>query len=118
MAKKSASSSTARRQRALARAERLVGDLVDGDTLSLQEPPERTMGLQDSSEPTLIQRIAEAIASDDHDDSDDIQYWYQRATEAEQRAIDRIFLHLCGWKLRSLINPRRVDPNYRPFEGV
>jgi hypothetical protein len=70
----------------------------------------------------IQQAVADAINSDcDYDGDDHLEYWYTQASEDQQRAIDRVFIQLCGWTLRTLIatngNPTSDDrdPTYNPF---
>jgi hypothetical protein len=63
---------------------------------------------------TLAQRIAAAIETDSDDESAGAVWWYQRATIPEQKAIDRIFIHLTGWSLQTLIAGQE-QRTYHPF---
>jgi hypothetical protein len=69
-----------------------------------------------TTELPLVERIKEALMTDEEDWSDEVRYWYQEASREEQRAIDRVFIALCGWGLHTLLNEGREDPGYRPFD--
>ena len=54
----------------------------------------------------LIEKIYEEMSTDS--DSDDkqaeiLQNEYMAATVDQQKAIDRVFIALCGWSLKTLI---------------
>lgn len=66
---------------------------------------------------TLVDKIADAIESDDEVRSDlslEIKKEYAAADKATKKAIDRIFIHLCGWSLDTLIHGQE-NINYNPF---
>jgi hypothetical protein len=70
---------------------------------------------------TLVERIKAAMDSDMDDCSENLQWWYDNSTDAEQRAVDRAFTFLCGWSLKTCIRATGEpthddeDPDYDPF---
>jgi hypothetical protein len=68
----------------------------------------------------LIERLMAALDTDEEDREKSIERaaWnYEKATPDQQRAIDRIFICLCGWSLRTLLSGAEEDPApaYNPF---
>ena len=41
---------------------------------------------------------------------------YVEATVDQQKAIDRVFIALCGWSLRTLIKGHKATESYNPFK--
>jgi hypothetical protein len=37
------------------------------------------------------------------------------ATTDQQKAIDRVFIALCGWSLKTLIEGEKTTESYNPF---
>lgn len=51
----------------------------------------------------LVAQVARAILSDDDDQSEQLAEVYLTGTEAQKDALDRAFICLCGWSLKTLI---------------
>jgi hypothetical protein len=58
---------------------------------------------------SVISRIAEAIASDDDDQSERLVNDYNHATKEQQQAIDDALICICGWSLSTLIKQAKHD---------
>ena len=41
---------------------------------------------------------------------------YMEATADQQKAIDRVFIALCGWSLRTLIKGHKATESYNPYK--
>ena len=55
----------------------------------------------------IVEKILESIETDDSNtesESETIQLLYESATDKEKQKIDMIFISLCGWSLKTLIN--------------
>lgn len=53
---------------------------------------------------SLVSRIAEAIASDDDDQSERLIETYKAASKTRKAAIDDIMICLCGYSMPTLID--------------
>ena len=40
---------------------------------------------------------------------------YKEATVDQQKAIDRVFIALCGWSLKTLIEGNEATESYNPY---
>jgi hypothetical protein len=40
---------------------------------------------------------------------------YETATVDQQKAIDRVFIALCGWSLKTLIEGHEATESYNPY---
>ena len=66
----------------------------------------------------LIEKIYEemTIDSDGNDKQAEIlQNAYAEATVDQQKAIDRGFIALCGWSLKTLIEGHEATETYNPY---
>ena len=66
----------------------------------------------------LIEKIYEEMSTDsDRDDkqAEILQYEYTTATVDQQKAIDRVFIALCGWSLKTLIEGHEATESYNPY---
>jgi hypothetical protein len=66
----------------------------------------------------LIEKIYKEMTTDS--DSDDnqaeiLQNEYMKATVDQQKAIDRVFIALCGWSLKTLIEGEEAAGSYNPY---
>jgi hypothetical protein len=52
---------------------------------------------------TLVELIQNRIQTDDSDESSQLRELYQRTSARKRAAIDNAFIHLCGWRLQTLI---------------
>jgi hypothetical protein len=67
----------------------------------------------------LIQKVYEEMTTDDYDDdkqSTILKNEYIEATVDQQKAIDRVFIALCGWSLKTLIEGHEVTNSYNPYQ--
>ena len=58
-------------------------------------------------EQTLIDKVEKAMSSDDEDreyESEILLTTYEEATTEEKAKIDKCFIALCGWSLKTLID--------------
>lgn len=54
----------------------------------------------------IIQEVLSHIQSDDVntvDESARLEYFYNKSTPAERKAIDVAFTYLCGWQLSTIL---------------
>lgn len=58
---------------------------------------------------TLISRIAEAIATDDDDQSERLVETYKAASKTRKAAIDDVMICLCGYSMPTLIEQAKED---------
>jgi len=66
----------------------------------------------------LIEKIYEEIStnSDGNDKQAEIlQNEYAEARVDQQKAIDRVFIALCGWSLKTLIEGHKATESYNPY---
>jgi hypothetical protein len=67
----------------------------------------------------LIQKIFEEISTDTEGDdkqSTILKNEYIEATVDQQKAIDRVFIALCGWNLKTLIEGHEATNSYNPYQ--
>jgi hypothetical protein len=66
----------------------------------------------------LIEKVFEEISTDE-DNSDTqseiMEREYLEATVNQRKAIDRVFIALCGWSLKTLIEGHETD-SYNPYK--
>ena len=41
---------------------------------------------------------------------------YMDATEDQKKAIDRVFIALCGWSLKTLVEGHEATESYNPYK--
>ena len=66
----------------------------------------------------VIERVRIALNTDEEATTRDgqrIADEYSMASPEGQRLLDRVFIELCGWSLRSLLLGREIDPSYNPY---
>jgi hypothetical protein len=66
----------------------------------------------------LIEKIYEEMSTDsDGNDkqAEILQNEYTAATVDQQKAIDRVFIALCGWSLKTLIEGHEATESYNPY---
>lgn len=51
----------------------------------------------------LVAHVSKAIFSDDDDQSDMLADIYLQAEEAEKAVLDKAFICLCGWSLKTMM---------------
>lgn len=52
----------------------------------------------------LVAQVSKALFSDDDDQSEMLAGIYLNANQAEKDILDRAFICLCGWSLRTLMD--------------
>lgn len=57
---------------------------------------------------TLISRIADAIATDDDDQSERLIETYKAASKTRKAAIDDVMICLCGYSIPTLIDMEKA----------
>ena len=66
----------------------------------------------------LIEKIYEEMSTDSDGDerqAEILQNEYTSATVEQQKAIDRVFIALCGWSLKTLIDGHKATESYNPY---
>ena len=66
----------------------------------------------------LIEKVFKELSTDaDGDDrqAEILKEEYMHATVDQQKAIDRVFIALCGWSLRTLIEGHKATESYNPY---
>jgi hypothetical protein len=63
----------------------------------------------DSKYSNLVAQISKAMFSDDDDQSEMLAGIYLSANEVEKAVLDRTFICLCGWSLKTLMNMCEKD---------
>ena len=67
----------------------------------------------------LIEKIYEAMTTDgDGNDKQAriLEEHYTSATEDQKKAIDRVFIALCGYCLKTFIEGHEATASYNPFD--
>jgi hypothetical protein len=67
----------------------------------------------------LIDKIHCAISSDEDGTDKQAQILeneYMDATEDQKKAIDRVFIALCGWSLKTLLEGEDAAREYNPYK--
>jgi hypothetical protein len=67
----------------------------------------------------LIEKVYREMSTDaDGNDkqAEILKNEYMEATTDQQKAIDRVFIALCGWSLRTLIKGHKVTESYDPYK--
>jgi hypothetical protein len=66
----------------------------------------------------LIEKIYEEMTTDsdgNNKQAEILQNEYMDATTDQQKAIDRVFIALCGWSLKTLIEGHKATESYNPY---
>jgi hypothetical protein len=66
----------------------------------------------------LIQKVFEEMSTDaDGNDkqAEILKNEYMEATENQQKAIDRVFIALCGWSLKTLLKGHKATESYNLY---
>jgi hypothetical protein len=66
----------------------------------------------------LIRKIYEAMTTDDLGDdkqSEILNNEYLNTTEDQQKAVDRVFIALCGGSLKTIIEEPKATTAYNPY---
>ena len=67
----------------------------------------------------LIEKVFEEMSTDgdgNEAEAEIMERQYLNATEDQQKAIDRVFIALCGWSLRTLIKGHKATESYNPYK--
>jgi hypothetical protein len=66
----------------------------------------------------IIEKVYKEIGTDaDGNDkqAEILKEEYMQATQDQQKAIDRVFIALCGWSLRTLLKGHKATESYNPY---
>lgn len=75
--------------------------------------PECFEELDAAEDKNIIEKVYEAMSTDSDGNEKQAQIMeneYMDATEDQKKAIDRVFIALCGWSLKTLLEGRRWYP--------
>jgi hypothetical protein len=67
----------------------------------------------------LIEKIYDEMSTDSDGNAKQaeiLQNEYTEATVDQQQAIDRVFIALCGWSLKTLIEGHQATESYNPYK--
>jgi hypothetical protein len=67
----------------------------------------------------LIEKVFEAMSTDGDGNEKQaaiMEDEYMDATEDQKKAIDRVFIALCGWSLKTLIEGHEATESYNPYK--
>jgi len=67
----------------------------------------------------LIEKVFEEMSTDADGNEKQaaiVEDEYMDATKDQQKAIDRVFIALCGWSLRTLIKGHKATESYNPYK--
>jgi|RhiMetdeSRZDD1v2_1073273.scaffolds.fasta_scaffold30584_9 hypothetical protein len=100
-----------------------------GETLeekTMKSLPDRTLycpecfeELFDDENKNIIEKVYEAMSSDtdgNNTQAEILENEYMDATADQQKAIDRVFIALCGWSLKTLIEGQEATESYNPYK--
>jgi hypothetical protein len=66
----------------------------------------------------IIEKVFEEMSTDaDGNDkqAEILKNEYKHASLDQQKAIDRVFIALCGWSLKTLIKGHKATQSYNPY---
>jgi hypothetical protein len=66
----------------------------------------------------IIEKVYKEMSTDadrDERQAEILEQEYMSALEDQQKAIDRVFIALCGWSLRTLIKDHKATESYNPY---
>jgi hypothetical protein len=66
----------------------------------------------------VIEKVFEEMSTDADGNDKQAQILkneYKSASLDQQKAIDRVFIALCGWSLRTLIKGHKATESYNPY---
>jgi hypothetical protein len=89
---------------------------VPGFALVSAEPAEED-GYMECNYSNLVSHVSKEMFSDDDDQSQMLADIYLSASQAEKDVLDRAFICLCGWSLKTLMDrceKRGVQDTTRP----
>jgi hypothetical protein len=67
----------------------------------------------------LIEKVFEEMSTDadgNEAEAEIMEREYLNATVDQQKAIDRVFIALCGWSLKTLIEGHEATESYNPYK--
>jgi len=67
----------------------------------------------------LIEKVYKEMSTDADGNEKQAQIMedeYMDATEDQKKAIDRVFIALCGWSLKTLIEGHEATESYNPYK--
>jgi hypothetical protein len=67
----------------------------------------------------LIEKVFEEMSTDADGNEKQaaiMEDEYMDATVDQQKAIDRVFIALCGWSLKTLIKGHKATESYNPYK--
>ena len=67
----------------------------------------------------LIEKVYNEMSTDADGNEKQAQIMeneYGDATEDQKKAIDRVFIALCGWSLKTLIEGHEATESYNPYK--
>ena len=67
----------------------------------------------------LIEKVYNEMSTDADGNEKQAQIMedeYMDATEDQKKAIDRVFIALCGWSLKTLIEGHEATESYNPYK--
>jgi hypothetical protein len=73
----------------------------------------------DDEDKNIIEKVYEAMSTDTDGNSKQagiLENEYQTASVDQQKAIDRAFIALCGWSLKTLIEGHEATEKYNPYK--
>jgi len=68
---------------------------------------------------SLIEKVYNEMSTDADGNEKQAQIMeneYMDATEDQKKAIDRVFIALCGWSLKTLIEGHKATESYNPYK--
>ena len=68
---------------------------------------------------SLIEKVYNEMSTDADGNEKQAQIMeneYMDATEDQKKAIDRVFIALCGWSLKTLIEGHEATESYNPYK--
>jgi hypothetical protein len=67
----------------------------------------------------LIEKVYNEMSTDADGNEKQAQIMedeYMDATEDQKKAIDRVFIALCGWSMKTLIEGHEATESYNPYK--
>ena len=67
----------------------------------------------------LIEKVYEEMSTDadgNENQAEIMEREYMDATVDQQKAIDRVFIALCGWSLKTFIKGHKATESYNPYK--
>ena len=67
----------------------------------------------------LIEKVFEEMSTDadgNEKQAEIMEQEYMDATDDQKKAIDRVFIALCGWSLKTLFEGHEATESYNPYK--